>query len=588
MIDLGKESHVHRLYTAIESSREALRPFRRNRKRMVQEYVGSWYNSSGAPYEVLVNLMNMTADVYTIGLAASNPRCRVTTRYRDLWPFAYRYQKNLNDYIEEIRFSDTLQAIVLDAFFSFGMAKTFQADWKSIQLEDDIWADPGRPYTMRISPDDCGFDMSVKDYRRCKFIWDEYRVSWDSLRNDSDMDKSVIKRMNPTSKWERPDEQANDITSGDLTDNDEYEPMVDLMDVYLPDLDAVGIFPRHITSKPLKLVDAGVEGGPYSRLSLADTPDNAMPVSPAMNQMGLHLLYNGLLRKQARQAKRQKTNPTFRASATSDADRMKRVNDGDWVKVQDPSAINIVSQGGVDQANVLFSVNVLDLFDRQAGNLQAMAGLGPQAGTVGQEEIIHNAVSRKEAKMQQRVHRFTVDVIGGLGQLMWADEFLEVNSSMEVAPGTGVHIDSSWTPEMREGDFWQYNFDVEPYSMNYESPETKLMKLERALNQAVQLFPMIQQAGGTIDVQQIMRDYGALQNTPEIENWVTFSMPSVLPQPNPTGGSMPQQTSRTYVRKNVATGGTPQARSDNLKDMLSRGFNGSGGSGQANSVVKAG
>ncbi len=569
MIDLGTKSDLHRLYTAIDASRDAMRPFRQNRTRMIREFVGSYYNNQGAPHEVLVNLLSMTAEVYTIGLAAQNPRCRVTTPFRDLWPFAHRWQKSLNDFIQAMRFCETLQQLVLDAIFTYGIAKVHQSEWKSVQLDDDVWADPGRPHISRISPDDFGMDMAVKDRRRCKFMWDEYRVSWETVKNDPDYDKSVLKELSPTSKWDRGEEEANQITGGAIVDDDEYEPMIDLMDVWLPDLEQVAIFPRHRETKPLKVVEAGPTGGPYHHLSFMDVPDNLIPTSPAHNLMGLHLLYNGLLRKQSRQANRQKTNPTYRPQSVEDAERMKRVKDGEWVKVADPSGINVVTQGGVDQANVAFSMAVMDLFDRQAGNLRAMAGLGAQTQTVGQEQLIHQAASRKEARMQQRTHGFVAMLLKSLGHLMWADEMLEVPSSDEVAPGTGVYVDTSWTPELREGAFWQYNFDIEPYSMNYEPPEAKAMKMERAMAQLVQLYPMLQAAGGEIDVQELVKHYAETMQLPELENVITFGMPPSQERPEPTQQlGKPAETTRNYVRHNVPTGGTPESRSSILQQTL--------------------
>jgi len=569
MIDLGLQTDVERLYTAIDSSRSARRPFRRNRIDMLREFVGPYYNDQGPDQEVLVNLLNMTAIVYTIGLAAENPQVYVTTGQRELWPFAFRWEHSLNDLIEEIHFAETHQAIVLDAFFTGGIGKVFQAEWESVQLEDDVWADPGRPYMCRISPDDFGLDMSVKDVRRCKFMWDEYRVSWESVRTNPDYDQSVIKQMHATSKHDRGEKQAADIGSGSITDDDEYEPMTDLMDVWLPELNAVGVFPRHVHTKPLKLVEAGPEGGPYDLLSFCDVPDNAMPSSPASHLMGLHKTYNGLIRKQFRQAKRQKSNPTFKPVHQKDADRLRKANDGHFVPVQDPDAIKVIVQGGVDPAGVAFGINVLELFDRAAGNLSAKAGLGPQAGTLGQEEIIQQAVSREEAKNQQRVHTFTSSVVAKLGHLMWADQFLVRSSSVPFRPGSSVRVDTSWTPEMREGDAWQYGFKVEPYSTNYESPEAKLQKLERAMDRLERFYPMIQAAGGTIDVEQMQKDYSRLLRRPELMNWITYAVPEPPPQEDQSGESrMPSETTRNYVRRSVATGGTPQNRSSVLQQAF--------------------
>jgi hypothetical protein len=333
----------------------------------------------------------------------------------------------------------------------------------------------------------------------------------------------------------------------------------------------------------LKLVEAGPEGGPYHILSFADVPDNVIPSSPASNLMGLHLLYNGLMRKQSRQAKRQKVNPVYRPSGAEDADRLKRVSDGEWVKVNDPSGVSVISQGGVDQTNVAFSIAVLDLFDRQAGNLRAMAGLGPSASTVGQEELVYSAASRKEAKMQHRVHDFVARLMQSVGHMMWVDEVLTVQTQEELAPGTGIYADRSWTPEHREGDFWQYSFDIDPYSTNYEPPEFKAQKVERAIQQMVNLYPMLQQVGGTIDVQELVRYYAEAMGIPELENVITFTQSAAPPQQ--TGDTrMPTETTRNYVRHNIPTGGTPEARNSVLQQALLRG--GSATPSQEQSVLR--
>lgn len=572
MIDLTSEIHIQRLFAAIDSSRDGMKPFRENRTSMLKEYVGSHYNGNGAPYEVIVNLIAQTADVYTIGLAANNPKVNITTNSRELLPFANRFKVGINNQIKEMRFSQTLQSIVLDSLFGLGISKTHLAESDPIQLDDDVWADVGKIYVGRISLDDFVMDLTAKEVRRCKFMADEYRVSWETCKNHEAFDKDVLSKMSATSKQNRSVEQANDISGGLLTDDDEYEPMVDLIDVWLPEIKSIATFPLNHPTKPLAVLPwDGAEGGCYDLLSFSDVPDNVLPSSPMSNLRALHDLYNGLIRKQSRQAKRQKTNPAYRPDAQDDANRLKQASDGDWVKVKDPAGVNVIKQGGVAQENVAFSIGIMDLFDRQAGNLSAMAGLGAQAGTVGQEELIHAAVSRKEAKMQQRVHSYTASVMGKIGHMMWADEFLELSGETEAIAGSGIMVESSWTPEHREGDFWQYNFDIIPGSTNYESTEAKIGKIERAMEKLQQMYPMIQAAGGEIDVEALTRVYAEYLEIPEIQNIITFSQS--LNQMDAMGGGgseqrMPSNTTRNYVRRNVPTGGTPQARSQALQQSM--------------------
>ena len=172
MIDLTSELDVQNLYRAVDSARDAMRPFRQNRQRMLEQYVGKHYNNNGARFEVLVNLLAMTADTYTIGLAANNPNVNITTKNRQLWPFAHRFKVGINNQIKEMRFAETLQRLVLDSLFGMGISKTHLAESEPIQLEDDVWADPGQIYVSRISMDDFVLDLTVKEIRRCKFMAD--------------------------------------------------------------------------------------------------------------------------------------------------------------------------------------------------------------------------------------------------------------------------------------------------------------------------------------------------------------------------------------------------------------------------------
>src|SRR3989304_5287921 len=373
---------------------------------------------------------------------------------------------------------DTLQKIVLDAFFSIGVAKVFLGPGAQIELYNDVWVDVGKPYIDRVSLDDLILDMSVKALRKIRCAGNIYRVPWSMVQKNPDFDGEVVKNLSPVTKqgggW---DARAQDIATGSKVDDDEYEPMTELFDLWLPELGVVAIFSWDVRDQPPLAVIPwnGPEGGPYHFLCFADVPDNVMPSAPAQNLRNLHDLSNGLFRKQAKQARRQKVNVLYSPSAEGDADRLRKAEDGEYIRSQDPAATKQISIGGVDPANVLYFQTCMQLFDRMSGNLQAMAGLGPQAPTLGQEELIHQTVNRNEAKLVQRTYSFVAGLAKDLGHLLWVDENLVVPGTTEI---NGTHHDADWTPEMREGDFYQYNFDVEPYSMAYESPEMKVGKIE--------------------------------------------------------------------------------------------------------------
>src|SRR5271157_4342476 len=196
--------------------------------------------------------------------------------------------------------------------------------------------------------------------------------------------------------------------------------MIWLQDIWLPENMEVATFACDTDLEPLSVRRwTGNPGGPYKYLGFSDVPDNNMPSAPAQNLKGLADLYNGLYRKLARRARGLKDNPIYQPGAEEDAERIRKAGDGEWIKVRDSSAVSVVHTGGVDQPLMALQVAVLDIFDRMGGNVRAMAGLGQQGDTLGQEQIIQQNTSKTEGKLLMRTLRFTAEVCYDLGSLAW-------------------------------------------------------------------------------------------------------------------------------------------------------------------------
>ena len=117
-----------RLMKAIELSTRALRPFRRKREKLVRDYVGSHYGGGGTNQETIMNLMHQTAETYAQSLAANRPRVMVTSRQQKHVWFAHHFQLAINSLIKEIHLEEVLRQSVLDAFFTIGIVKIYNAD----------------------------------------------------------------------------------------------------------------------------------------------------------------------------------------------------------------------------------------------------------------------------------------------------------------------------------------------------------------------------------------------------------------------------------------------------------------------------
>ena len=569
-----------RLLKAIKHSTKVLRPFRDLRKRLVTDYVGSQYgyDDNAVRPEIIQNMLALTCEAYVQSLAANRPRVLVTPQHPDHNWFAHTFQLAVNNLIKEIHLEEILRKAVTDAFFSVGIVKVYSADAGMVQLEgEDQWVDIGKPFAENISLDDFVYDTTASEWRKCSFALNKYRISKRKLMEDPAFDRKVVEKLSPAMHSPSNGNENGETPVRELLQSDQVEvglePMIDVMDVWLPKDNIVATFPCKHETKPLRVVDfEGTERGPYHLLSLTtEVPDNVMPLSPAMNLKPLNDLINGLLRKQKAQAKRARDIPFFRSGNHEDARRLQKAGDGEWTRLDDPDSVNVMKLGGVDPQNQAFTHSMRDVFSRMAGNLDAMMGLGPQADTLGQDKLIHGAVSKREANMQYRVVDFTRNICADLGWLLWQDEMLEIPAEFETA---GVQVKADWTPEVREADYLSYQFAIEPFSMSYKSPSERVQALTNYVMQiAMPMEQLLAQAGGQIDVQELTEVYAELLDMPRLKSIIKFDQPGEeRPQAEPSepeqAQAKPAHTVRETVRRSVPTGGTEQARSNAMQQVL--------------------
>lgn len=556
------------LGAAITTSYRALTPFRNINRRLVEAYAGPGYGGRKGR-EKLLNKMNQAVDAYMTVLAANRPQVQIETKYAQLKPFAVHFQVAINNFLKEIGIEHTIRRWVMDAFFCVGVVKVHLADSGLVQLEDDLWMDPGIPFASNVSVDDLVYDMSAKKITTMKFCGDIYRIPYDDIIDGigDGVYTEEARKLTPTSKYSSGDDgRLEEISRGDLTDKDEFEPMIDLMDVWLPRDGMIYTFPVQrggesitIHGEPIAELPWEDDKGPYHFLSFNDVPENIMPVSPASHLDGLDRLINNMMRKVKAQAERHKQNPVYSPAGVEDAKRLREYGDGEWVLSSNPGETRVVEQGGVNPNTMAFINNAISLFDTQAGNLVAMLGLGAQSQTVGQEQLIHSAGNKKIGQMQARVVEASTGLITSLGLLLWMDEFTTVSGAREI-PGTDIQIEKHWKPGERAGKFLNYNFKIIANSMSFQTPSQKANAFISLMNQFyIPMQPMIMQQGGVMNLQKINKFFADSLEIPQIEELIQFpndGLDELSPQAE-VRGTKPPSTTRNYVRS-----GRPQQTSE--------------------------
>jgi len=267
----------------------------------------------------------------------------------------------------------------------------------------------------------------------------------------------------------------------------------------------------------------GKELGPYHLLHFDEVSENIMPCSTAADLQPLDRLINNLYRKNARKASRQKDTPIYSPSGEQTARRLRNASDGEWISVTDPREVSVIKHGGIDGPLHGFMLNSMELFDRMAGNLQAMLGLGPSSDTVGQERLIQQAGSRREGQLQTAVANATIKLIKDIGLLLWEDEFTEISGEDQLDSMPEIKYDSSWSPDSREGLFSDYKFDIDIYSMQYQTPASRVQSINQLLSTIyLPMMQSVQQQGGTIDLKKLTEIHSEMLNVPRLKDIVKF------------------------------------------------------------------
>jgi len=556
--DFGK------LRTAVESSIRKLAFPREKRIESVRQFVGMHYFEKGAQKRVPTNMLELAVTIYVRRLAARSPRAMVTTPVPNLRPFATNMGLALNQIPEEIGLDQTLRHAVIEAIFGIGVVKVGIASTGRTMLGHVY----GESFVDLVSLDDYFLDMTAKKFKTIQFEGDDYWIPLDVARDMAGNDK--LEADKHTTTGSEGEERAEGVSTDESVDV--YGEKVHVRDVWLPDTGQLVTY--GVTSKEqFNLVNwDGPIAGPYHKLGFSDVPGNLLPLPPVALMRDLHELGNSLFRKLAQQAEDKKTVAAFQGGQDDDVAALKKAKDGEGMAYhgQKPEQITV---GGIDQPTLAIFLQCRDLFSYFAGNLDSLGGLSPVADTVGQEQLTSEAASARIAFMEKQTVTFVKGIYKSLAWYEWTDVVRKRTLQKPIA-NTSIVVQSIWSYETRDGDFLDYNLDIDVYSMQEDTPATKLQKIGQALERFIfPNLPMIQQQGGQLDFRELMALIAKLANIDELKTLLRFQEP--LPDQqmagNPTPSTMPAHTTRTYERVNRP--GATRAGKDDVMSRLLMGGN---------------
>jgi hypothetical protein len=554
------EMKIDDLFELIELAEVNMRRHRNTRTMLLEAYCGTLYTGQNSrdnygqwPYDYSghgrepINLHWSLVSALLPNLSITVPKNLVSTQMPELMPVANMMGLDLDHLYDEIEYGQTIRLLIVDALVGAGIVKTALGPGKAISpnTPDEPLGylhDLAQPFSDRVSYDDYGIDPTARTREEAWFEYDTYRLPLAHMKKhpklyDQDAveklevhhDITMRRRAESLSKTGRSNNrQARDILG-----------TVDVRDVWLPKEGLVVTVPagREAPAEVLREVKwTGPERGPYEMLGFAWCPDNALPV-PLMGILhDLHVLQNKLAAKAGRQADRSKTVVLADSSAEQDAQTVRDSGDGDVVMVNGlGDKFQQVTFGGATEDLYRHMQFTEAQYSQIGGNIELIGGLGAKSETLGQDQLLQGNIDIRVNDSRTQLGVFLKRNAKKLGWYLWTDPKRRVSVSIGI-PGIPEPLQRQFGPEDKEGDFADFVFDIDVYSMGLRSP---VQMYNQTLNWITQvagpLAPAAQQQGLALDVAGIVKLTSSQLNQPELANLLVPVNP-IEPAPAGTVG----------------------------------------------------
>lgn len=526
----------------IEDAKRKLEDTYKEHVDSVEQFVGHHYGSNSAKKAIPTNLIELAVTIYERLLAARTPRCTISTEYPDLKAFAANFEIAINQLPAEIGLGDTIRRAVKSALFTMGVVKIGIAGTDPRPNIGD------EPFVSLVNIDDYFVDMSARSWDEIQFEGNEYWMDADTIAKVYGVTLVGDDYSGDSPSGVR---QANAISSGEA--RDPLHERVLLRDVYLVRENTMLTYAVHSKKEIRRISWDGPEGTPYVKLWFSDVPGNLMPLPPVAVWKDLHILANQIYRKLSKQAVSKKNLAGVLGGDDEEVTRIKNAADGAAVRVGG-AKIEKIDIGGIDNGNLAFFLQNRDLFSLLAGNLDSLGGLSSQADTATQDKLINESASARVKAMADRTIDFSRAIFKRLAWYVWTDPVRHRKFRKYASKEFNVGVNVEWTPDTRDGDFLDYNFDIAVFSMQDDSPSIRIQKLTNAFNTFIMpLVPLFQQLGVYIDVKALTDYIAKNANLPVLADMVKFADPAVMGDvPQPTATAQPSYVStKSPVTKRV-------------------------------------
>ncbi len=468
-------------------------------------------------------MFNRAVQVYCRLLAARRPKVNVRTWDSDGRPYAGLLEKGVNNQLKVMKMESVFKRCVLDAMFAAGSTKT------GIDTTGSV-------YCKEVDFDDLVLDHAANNIKDMRYIGNFYRMPYSEVENIVPAEYAKITQVYIGDPWD-----VKPLSTP--LPPDTIEPEVEFLDVFLVRERMIVTF---VTSNRTSFTElsvtpyVGPEEGPFDLLYLGEQPKSVLPMPPGWVMKELSRAIDEITSKLFRQARRQKN--IIVGPDKKDLERIMKSMDSDYLVTNRDAreAASELSFGAPNQQNFSFILAAAEMFNEAAGNVKVLAGLGTEADTAHQEELLNQNAGGMIDEMRDRVQSFAAAICTKIAWYLWHGNMvlpIDVSSTNGTATVTMM-----WTKEMRTQGWDQFDFSIEPYSMVPETPATERDKINELVSTVIiPLMPALAQQGYILDAAKLVELNAKLSNLPEISEIIRMN-PAIAMMAQQQGGGQQSQT----------------------------------------------
>jgi len=504
---------------------EMTKPMLKHRKKLLESWASGFYED-GYTRSHTLNLIDRGVGVVVPYLVEGDPKVLVETKIPALRPFAFTTQLAMNHFIKKMKLAkNVLIPAASNSMFGLAVART-SLEWdRDVTLKDKTYR-IGTPKTIIIDDSNYIGDPSAKRIEDFQIEGDVYQLPTAYAKEFFGAKYADDIKADYQLKY---DISPRDISAGridrKLYSLREYTTFIDL---YLYDENViVTIMPEGNKAVILKTIDNDFPGSPYDKLFYKGFPEQPYPIPPAWNWHDIDVTVNILVDKMREQAESQKNILAFEGRGENDAERIRTAPNNSVVRVDDIQALKEVAYGGVNPENYQYVAYMETQFTKQGGNPDVLGGRGAQAPTLGQEQMVFANASRIVNNMIGQFHDFMASIVRKLAWGFWTDPTVYVPLVKEI-PGVAT-IPTVFSQAEEVADFYEFTFDIVPYSTQRGNPERNYQKMMMFLTQwIIPTMEIAASQGSVLDVNEINKILAGYLGLDNFNQWYKTAVPTGL------------------------------------------------------------